>query len=53
MYCRSLPRAGRELTSYEYKGKKFYICDPTYIGAKIGKCMPSYAKESPQIEVWY
>ena len=22
-------------------------------GAKIGKCMPSYAKESPQIEVWY
>lgn len=40
-------------TSYEYKGKKFYICDPTYIGAKIGKCMPSYAKESPQIEVWY
>jgi len=40
-------------TSYEYKGKTYYICDPTYIGAKIGRCMPSYAKESPQIEVWY
>lgn len=40
-------------TSYEYKGKTYYICDPTYIGARIGRCMPSYAKESPQIEVWY
>lgn len=40
-------------TSYEYKGKRFYICDPTYIGARIGRCMPSFAKESPQIEVWY
>lgn len=40
-------------TSYEYKGKTYYICDPTYIGARIGKCMPNFAKESPQIEVWY
>ncbi len=40
-------------TSYEYKGKRYYICDPTYIGAKIGRCMPSYIQESPQIEVWY
>ena len=39
--------------SYQYKGKTYYICDPTYIGARIGKCMPSFAKESPQIEVWY
>lgn len=40
-------------TSYEYKGKTYYICDPTYIGASIGRCMPSYRKEAPQIEVWY
>lgn len=40
-------------TFYEYGGKRYYICDPTYIGAKIGRCMPSYVKESPQIEVWY
>lgn len=40
-------------TSYEYKGKTYYICDPTYIGANIGRCMPAYKNESPQIEVWY
>ena len=40
-------------TSYEYKGKTYSICDPTYIGANIGRCMPAYKNESPQIEVWY
>mgnify|MGYP006956042473 FL=1 len=40
-------------TSYEYKGKTYYICDPTYIGASIGRCMPAFKNESPQIEVWY
>ncbi len=40
-------------TSYEYNGKRYYICDPTYIGAKIGMCMPNHADESPQIEIWY
>lgn len=40
-------------SSYEYKGKTYYICDPTYIGANIGRCMPAYKNESPQIEVWY
>ena len=40
-------------TSYEYKGKTYYICDPTYIGANIGRCMPAYKNEAPQIEVWY
>ena len=40
-------------TSYEYKGKTYYICDPTYIGANIGRCMPAYKNETPQIEVWY
>ncbi len=42
-----------DATSYEYKGKTYYICDPTYIGADIGRCMPSYRKQAPQIEVWY
>lgn len=27
---------------YMYKGKAFYICDPTFIGASIGQCMPDY-----------
>lgn len=40
-------------TSYEYKGKTYYICDPTYIGANIGRCMPAYKNENPQIELWY
>jgi len=40
-------------TSYEYKGKNYYICDPTYIGANIGRCMPAFKNESPQIEFWY
>lgn len=26
----------------DYKGKKFTICDPTYINAYIGMCMPDY-----------
>lgn len=38
---------------YEHEGKTYYICDPTYIGADIGKCMPGYKNESPQVEVWY
>ncbi len=40
-------------TSYEYNGKRYYICDPTYIGANIGKCMPKYSQETPKIEIWY
>lgn len=37
---------------YLYKGKQYIICDPTYIGASLGQCMPDYLNENPQIEIW-
>ena len=37
---------------YVYKGKRFIICDPTYIGAKIGMCMPNYKNTKPIVELW-
>lgn len=30
-------------------GKKYLICDPTYIGAPIGRCMDNFKNISPQI----
>jgi len=38
---------------YLYNGKVFIICDPTYIGASIGQCMPSYQNIQPIVEEWY
>lgn len=38
-------------TSYMYNGKRYYISDPTYIGADIGQCMPDYQNVSPQIDL--
>lgn len=33
-----------------YSGGKFYvICDPSYVGARIGKCMPKYRALEPRI----
>ena len=40
-------------TSFQYKGKTYYICDPTYIGADIGMCMPDFMKIQPEVEEWY
>ncbi len=40
-------------TGYNYKGKTFVICDPTYIGASIGQCMPDYVNVQPKVELWY
>lgn len=39
--------------AYEYKGTKFYISDPTYIGASTGMCMPMFVNVSPQIDYIY
>jgi hypothetical protein len=39
-------------TSYLYEGKAFHICDPTYLGAVAGQCMPNYEAEDPTIELW-
>lgn len=38
---------------YMYKGKAFYICDPTFIGASIDQCMPDYRNVKPIVEQWY
>ena len=35
--------------SLSYKGKKYMICDPTYIGADMGKLIPKYLAESPKV----
>lgn len=32
-------------------GKKYIICDPTFIGASIGMCMPAYKKTSPVVQI--
>ncbi len=39
--------------SYEYEGKRFYISDPTYMGASSGMCMPQYKTVSPEIDHTY
>lgn len=38
--------------SYSMDGKTFYICDPTFIGADIGVCMPQFKATSPEVERW-
>lgn len=38
--------------SYTYDGKKYYISDPTYVGANIGMCMPEFLNVRPEIEEW-
>lgn len=50
----ALPQApmGRDVISYSYHEKTFYICDPTYIGANAGSCMPDYLNEKPEIHEW-
>lgn len=30
-------------------GKKWFISDPTYIGANVGECMPQYVNTSPEV----
>ena len=34
-----------------YKNKKYIVCDPTYINANAGMCMPRYVKEKPKVIV--
>lgn len=35
-----------------YQGQKYYVCDPTYIGAKSGMMMPEFEKEKPEVIVY-
>lgn len=37
---------------YMYEGRTFVICDPTYIGASIGQCMPNYSDKAPKVQLW-
>ncbi|MGD0037104.1 MAG: hypothetical protein ABSC53_07425 [Bacteroidota bacterium] len=36
-----------------YQDKEFVICDPTYINADIGMCMPQFKNVQPQIIMLY
>lgn len=42
----------KDVVSYSYNGKRYYICDPTYIGANAGSCMPAYINETPKVNEW-
>lgn len=37
---------------YIYNSRKYIICDPTYVGADIGNCMPDYRDTKPQVQIW-
>ena len=32
-----------------HRGDRYVICDPTYINADIGMCMPQFKKETPRV----
>lgn len=34
---------------FKWNNKVYTICDPTYIGADIGQCMPCYKQTSPEV----
>lgn len=36
----------------EWENKKYLICDPTYLGADIGMCMPEYKSVNPEVIRW-
>jgi hypothetical protein len=36
---------------FEFEGKKFVVCDPTYIGAPVGLTMPEYKNDEAEIVV--
>lgn len=40
-----------ELNGYylEYGGKRYYVSDPTYIGADVGMCAPKFIGLSPEV----
>ncbi len=43
----------RSPRGYSFKGKDFYISDPTYIGGIIGDCMSIFSNTMPQIDRHY
>lgn len=45
--------AQAEGDNYTYKGKRFLISDPTFLGASTGVCMPQYKTVTPKIDYIY
>jgi len=33
----------------EYKGDRYLVCDPTYIGASVGMSMPAVKGQVPEV----
>ena len=36
---------------FYFGGNYYLICDPSFVGASIGKCMPEYRSVAPQVYV--
>lgn len=49
----SIPGATISGVSYEHNGKRYYISDPTFIGANTGMCMRRYETTAPTIDHIY
>ena len=49
----ALPDEQLKGVCYTYKGKKFYIADPSCIGATTGTCMPCFERTTPKIDYIY
>ena len=45
-------RSAVEGDAFQYKGRRYVMCDPTYINAGIGCTMPCYATSQGKIEVF-
>lgn len=35
--------------AFNYAGRKYYVCDPTYVNASIGMSMPEFKDQTPEI----
>lgn len=46
-------RAGGYGYPFGSTAQRYTIADPTFIGAGIGDCMPSYRSTRPNVEFWY
>lgn len=43
-----LKQVRADYATVDYRGDRYVIADPTYIGAAVGRAMPSYAKLKPK-----
>lgn len=40
-------------SAFDYKGQRYYICDPTFINGDVGLCMPQFKYTNPKSQEWY